>query len=79
MLNLKDAKQRQFYTISGYAQQIPFKNKRRLLELGLTLGQKVRLLRKSLLKKAYLIEVRGYVLSLRSDLASFILLRGQNG
>lgn len=74
MRNLKDAKQGIFYEIKGYSESVPVKIKRRLLELGLTAKQKVRILRKSLLAKAYLIEIRGYTLSFRSDLAFFVLL-----
>ena len=64
------------YRIAGFASSVHLKIKRRLLELGLTLGQKVRVVRKSLIGKAYLIEVRGYTLSVRKTLASFVLVRG---
>lgn len=74
MQNLENAKRGIYYKIDAYSQLAPTKIKRRLLELGLTNGQKVRVVRKSLLGKAYLIEVRGYTLSLRRDLACFVLL-----
>ena len=41
---------------------------RRFLELGLTIGQKVSIVSKSLAKKVFLIEVRGYLLSVRASL-----------
>ena len=75
MENLEKAKCGVYYSIIGYSQQTPLKIKRRLLELGLTGGQKVRVVRKSLLGKAYLIEVRGYTLSMRKGLTSFVEVR----
>ena len=74
MENLENAKRGVFYLIKGLSKIAPLKIKRRLMELGLFAGQKVRLIRKSLIGKAYLIEVRGYTLSIRKNLASFILL-----
>ena len=46
--------------------------KRRMLELGLTTGQKIRVTRKSILNKVLLIETRGYMLSIRKNIASHI-------
>lgn len=46
--------------------------KRRMLELGLTNGQKVRIARKSILNKVLLIEIRGYMLSIRKNIAGHI-------
>ena len=74
MEHLDKAKCRLFYKIIGYSEKSPLKIKRRLLELGLTEGQKIRVVRKSLLGKAFLIEVRGYSLSIRKNLASFVLI-----
>ena len=48
--------------------------KRRMLELGLTTGQKVRVARKSILNKVLLIEIRGYMLSIRKNIADHILV-----
>lgn len=75
MDNLGKAKAGKFYQILGYSENVAIKIKRRLLELGLTVGQTVKIARKSLLGKAYLLEVRGYSLSMRRNLASFILVR----
>ncbi len=69
---LEKAKNGVFYTIESYSKNAPLALKRRILELGLTPGQKVRIVRKSLLGKAYLIEVRGYTLSMRKSLLSYI-------
>ena len=72
MESLEKAKIGVYFKIVGFFESIPLKIKRRLLELGLTKGQKVRVVRKSLLAKAYLIEVRGYTLSIRKSLTSFV-------
>lgn len=77
MENLGKVKVGVFYTIKGFSDKAPLKIKRRLLELGLTVGQSVRLVRKSLLGKAFLLQVRGYTLSLRRSLASFVMLEGR--
>lgn len=63
-----------FCKIVGFVENVPLKIKRRLLELGLTSGQKVRIVRKSILGKACLIEVRGYLLSLRTSLLSYLIV-----
>ena len=62
--------------IVGYVEEAPLQFKRRLLELGLTPGKKVKVERKSLLGKTVLVQIRGYMLSLRKDLLSFIVVRG---
>lgn len=47
---------------------------RRICDLGLTKGQKVVITSRSLLKKALLVEVRGYLLSLKSDIAKGVIV-----
>lgn len=49
--------------------------KRRLWELGFTRGQSVRVLEKSLLKKVLLVEIRGYVLSVRRATLSCVVVK----
>ena len=51
--------------------------KRRLYDLGFTNGQIVKKIRSSLLNKVVLIEIRGYLLSLRSSIANEILVEGR--
>ncbi len=51
------------------------KIRRRLGDLGFTEGQNVRLVRKSLLGKVYLIELRGYTLSVRKDILKAVLVK----
>lgn len=74
MLNLLSAKigeQREVESISDLA---PFKIKRRLLELGFTKGTKVKVHRKSLLGQAYMVELRGFILSMKKDILKYILI-----
>lgn len=47
---------------------------RRLLELGFTLGQKVRIVSTSLQKKVFLVQIRGYLLSIRSEMLNRIIV-----
>ena len=73
MTTLAQAKINKFFKISGY-QNLPDKILRRLCDLGLTQGQQVCVRARSPLKKALLIEVRGYELSLKSDIAKGVIL-----
>lgn len=72
MQNLGQVQVNKFTTIIGIVEGAPIKIKRRLLELGLTAGQKVKVLRRSLAGGVLLIEVRGYTLSLRRESAKWI-------
>ena len=55
------------------------KIRRRLLDLGFTSGERVRLARKSILGKVILIEIRGYTLSLQRKIANYVIMGGKNG
>lgn len=48
--------------------------KRRLWELGFSRGQIVRIMEKSLLKKVSLIEIRGYILSIKTSTLSCVVV-----
>lgn len=74
MLTLKKAKRGKFYKVSSLSEFAPDKIVRRLYDLGFTLGQRVKLVRKSLLGKTFLVEIRGYTLSLRDSVANIILI-----
>lgn len=74
MLDLTQAKLNEKLYICGY-QNLSDKILRRLCDLGLTMGQSVRVKAKSLLKKALLIETRDYELTLKSDIASGIMVK----
>lgn len=74
MENLLNGKLGTFYKIHKISYSVGDKVKRRLLDLGFTKGEKIRVVGKSLLKKAYLIEIRGYTLTLKKDIVSCILV-----
>ena len=71
VLSVKTGEQREVKEISSDA---PFKIKRRLLELGFTKKTKVKVHRKSLLGQAYMVELRGFILSMKKDILRFILV-----
>ena len=75
MNNLSACQIGKLYTIDAIGEQLPLKIRRRMYDLGFINGQKIKVVRKSLLKKAILIEIRGYTLSLRSTIAGFIYLK----
>lgn len=72
MGNLADVKIGKLYELIGVNYNAPLKIRRRILELGFTNGQKVKVIRKSLLGKAYLVELRGFTLTIRKDIAQLI-------
>lgn len=74
-LDLSTAKINCEYFIVGYKTHVAFNIKRRLLELGLTAGTKVTLHQKSFLNEVLLIELNGYMLSLRSSVAKHVLIK----
>ena len=74
MKNLEQARVGNFEKVQGVAPLAPIKIKRRLLELGFTKGQSVKVVRKSLIGKTFLVELRGYTLTLRQDVAKLILI-----
>lgn len=74
MDNLLKGKVGKLYTIKGISENAPIKIKRRILELGFTRGQGVKIIRKSLLGKAFLIEIRGFILTIRKNIAELILI-----
>ncbi len=74
MQNLSEAKIGKTYSIVGFDDFLSVKVLRRLCDLGLTKGQKVTVTHRSLLKKAILFEIRGYMLSLKTLLAKGVLV-----
>ena len=75
MENLSKAKIGKLYLITTISNSASIKIKRRLLELGFTKGQFVKLVRKSFLAKTFLIELRGFTLTIRKDVASLIEIK----
>lgn len=74
MKNLLQVDEKKYFTIVGFDKNIVLKVKRRLLELGFTKGQKIKIVNKSLLKMSYLIELRSVLLTLRYDILKYILV-----
>ena len=72
MISLDKAKKNKVYSIVAY--QAEDKVLYRLLELGFTVGQKIKILKTSLLGRACLIEIRGYLLSVKIEILKRILV-----
>ncbi len=70
MMSLCDGKVNKTYRVVGVNGQ--GKETRRLLELGIIAGQPIKILNKSSLKKVYLVEVRGYLLSVRASILKLV-------
>ena len=73
---LSKSKIGQVVKIKKINENCPIKIKRRLLDLGFIEGINIKLLRKSILSKVLLIEIRGYTLSLQRKIAEYIELGG---
>lgn len=74
MENLLDVKIGKYATIVKISEQASIKIRRRLLDFGFTKGQRVRTIHKSILSKDYLVELRHFTLSLRSEILKFVLV-----
>ena len=70
MMSLCDGKVNKTYRVVGVNGQ--GKETRRLLELGIIAGQPIKILNKSSLKKVFLVEVRGYLLSVRASILKLV-------
>ncbi len=73
-MRLSECKENKYYSIIKIDSLLSEKLRRRLYDLGFLAGQKVRVVNKSLLKKAYMIEIRGYTLSLRNTIVNSIMV-----
>lgn len=71
MTTLNQAKKMKLYKILGFSSENDAVL-RRFMELGFTVGEKVKIVATSLQKKVFLIELRGYLLSVRAGLLSRI-------
>lgn len=67
MTTLNQAKKMKLYKIVGFSSENDAVL-RRFMELGFTVGEKVKIVSTSLQKKVFLIELRGYLLSVRAEL-----------
>ena len=70
-----DAKLNKIYTISGMCDYIETKTKTRLLELGFFKGEKIKVLKKSLLGGVVLVEIMNTVLSIRKEEALCVQIK----
>lgn len=75
MKNLSECKFNRSYIVEGFDKNLSFKVKRRLCDLGLLPGLSVFLVRRSVLGRAYLIELRGYMLSIRANIAKAVIVK----
>ena len=73
-VSLCDCKVGQVYIIEQIEESLLLKTRIRLFEFGFLKGQKIKLIKKSIFKKTLLVELMNNVLSLRSDVAMFVLV-----
>ena len=74
MRRLADATENETCTIVD-VENIEDKVNARLCELGLSCGQKIKIVAKSILKKVCLVEVREYCFSIRTSLLKDVLIK----
>ena len=70
MMSLCDGKVNKTYRVVGVNGQ--GRETRRLLELGIIAGQPIKILNKSSLKKVFLVEIRGYLLSVKASILKLV-------
>ena len=70
MMSLCDGKVNKTYRVVGVNGK--GKETRRILELGIIAGQPIKILNKSSLKKVYLVEIRGYLLSVKASILKLV-------
>lgn len=74
MKNMLEIKLRKYVSIVKVSPEAPIKIRRRLLDFGFTKGQRMRTLFKSTLGKDYIVELRGFTLTLRGEILKYILV-----
>lgn len=74
MENLTEIKMNYYYKVIGFDKELEYKICRRFCDFGITKGERIKVKAKSLLKRVLLIEIRGYILSIKSSLAKYILV-----
>ena len=78
IVKLSNFKIGQYGNIVGYSLYVDEKLKRRRLELGFCLGTKIRILYVSVFNKVALVEINGYVLSIRKNILKNIYVEVVN-
>ena len=63
------------FVVAQFKNTIDTKYLRRLMEIGLTIGTSIRLLKKSIRGKTLLVEIRGVVYSMQKEIASQIIVK----
>ena len=71
-INLNVCRINKQYKIVVIEQGLDIKHRQRMLELGFVKGVKIKVVKKSLLKKTLLVEIHSYTLSIRSEIAEFV-------
>lgn len=74
MMTLDKGKVGKTFMIDSFLGDID-KTNQRLLELGFTQGQRVKIVAKSAMKKAVLLEIRGYLLSIRTSMLANVVVK----
>ena len=75
MLSLVSCDFARSYKICQIEKDCPVSVRRRLFDLGFTNGQTIQKIQKSLLGKVILVQLRGYLLSIRSSIANFVMVQ----
>lgn len=73
MKTLDKCERNKLYKIKGFEGKVDGVL-RRFFELGFSQGEKVRIVSTSLQKKVFLVEIRGYLLSVRSELLKKVVV-----
>lgn len=76
MMTLDKAKANKIYRILGFVGEYDAVL-RRFLELGFAEGEKIKVVSTSLQKKVFLVELRGYLLSVRANLLAKVQVKDE--
>lgn len=60
------------YKIKSISRELNYKYSRRLSEMGFTENEQVQVIRKSLFQKTFLVAIRGFIISLRKEIAEAV-------
>ena len=74
MEKLTEIKSGEYRKVVVVDKSAPLNVRRRLMELGFVAGQKIKLVKKSLLGETFLLEISDSQLSIRKDLAKYLIV-----